>query len=219
MAGYEYVFWDWNGTLMDDVYVALASVNDILARRGRAPIDLERYYSLMATPITLFYERLFAPEKPDFPALSREFHEGYDRHLPEHGLAVGARETLEAIARAGIRQALVSSSEAGRLVRQVRALGIDGLFENVAGQDDFSAGSKLCSVRRHIALAGVAPEKALMLGDLEHDAEVAHDLGCGCLLYSGGHQSRRVLEALGAPVIDRIPDALHYIMGRETCLR
>ena len=50
------VIWDWNGTLADDVRVALQSVNDILARRGREPITLEQYYSYIDTPIRRFYE-------------------------------------------------------------------------------------------------------------------------------------------------------------------
>ncbi len=40
---YKYVIWDWNGTLLDDVGAALASVNDMLALRGKEPIDLVRY--------------------------------------------------------------------------------------------------------------------------------------------------------------------------------
>ncbi len=37
------ILWDWNGTLADDVQVALRSVNDILARRNRSPITTEDY--------------------------------------------------------------------------------------------------------------------------------------------------------------------------------
>ena len=211
MARFDCVLWDWNGTLVNDVYAALESVNDILARRNREPIDLERYYSLIATPITLFYERLFAPEKPDFSAIFREFHEGYDRYISKYGLACGARETLETLSRAGVRQAIISSSESARLLDQARTFGVDGFFDRIAGQDGFQAGSKLDTAREYLRSAGAAPERTLMIGDLEHDAEVARALGVCCLLYSGGHQSRRVLERMGCPVIGRIPEALEYI--------
>ena len=53
------ILWDWNGTLADDVQVALRSVNDILARRNRSPITTEDYYSYIDTPIRRFYEHLF----------------------------------------------------------------------------------------------------------------------------------------------------------------
>ncbi len=41
-----------------------------------------------------------------------------------------------------------------------------------------------------------------MVGDTQHDAEVAAALGTGCVLYTGGHQSRKRLEAVCPHVID-----------------
>ena len=89
------VIWDWNGTLADDVRVALQSVNDILARRGREPITLEQYYSYMDTPIRRFYENLFHPLPDDlFDTLMLEFNQGYRRHMTSTGLMEGAKEAL-----------------------------------------------------------------------------------------------------------------------------
>ena len=36
---YDYVFWDWNGTLIDDAFASMESVNLMLARRNRPPIS------------------------------------------------------------------------------------------------------------------------------------------------------------------------------------
>ena len=44
----------------------------------------------------------------------------------------------------------------------------------------------------------------MMVGDSEHDFEVARALGVRCVLFSGGHQPREVLAATGAPVIDAL---------------
>jgi len=213
---YEYVFWDWNGTLVNDVYAALASVNDILLRRGREPIDIERYYSLVATPITLFYIELFKPDKADLDALFPEFHAGYDRYLPRYGLADGAVELLYRLKRAGVSQAIISSSEENRLVEQTRTFGIDGVFDRIIGQSGFHAGSKLERARGYMLERGIPPERTLMIGDLDHDAAVAEGLGVDCLLYSGGHQSRAILEKLGPPVIDRLDEALRFIFPEGT---
>ena len=35
MLKYKYIIWDWNGTLLNDIGASLASVNDMLAARGR----------------------------------------------------------------------------------------------------------------------------------------------------------------------------------------
>ncbi|MBP5231496.1 MAG: hypothetical protein ILO68_07170, partial [Clostridia bacterium] len=52
------VFWDWNGTLCDDLSVSLDAVNALLSSKGRPPISLEQYYSYLETPISGFYAHL-----------------------------------------------------------------------------------------------------------------------------------------------------------------
>ena len=49
---YKYIAWDFNGTILDDVYASLESVNDILSRRCRPKITIEDYYSYGSGTIT-----------------------------------------------------------------------------------------------------------------------------------------------------------------------
>ena len=37
---YKHIFWDFNGTIIDDVHNALSFVNDMLERKGMKPINL-----------------------------------------------------------------------------------------------------------------------------------------------------------------------------------
>ena len=74
---YKYIFWDWNGTLIDDVQNALSCVNEMLEEMGRKSITLREYYSYIETPIVGFYRRLLAPEEPDFEQISKDFHTNY----------------------------------------------------------------------------------------------------------------------------------------------
>lgn len=41
--GYSYVFWDWNGTLIDDLETNFSVINTLLSRRKRT---LSRYPSI-----------------------------------------------------------------------------------------------------------------------------------------------------------------------------
>lgn len=50
--------------------------------------------------------------------------------------------------------------------------------------------------------SGIDPAACVMIGDTQHDAEVAKALGTKCVLYTGGHQSRARLEAVCPNVID-----------------
>lgn len=55
----KYIVWDWNGTIIDDVGIALDAVNDMLREKKRPEITLEQYRQAMDTPILRFYERFF----------------------------------------------------------------------------------------------------------------------------------------------------------------
>ena len=54
----RHIVWDWNGTLLDDLAVVVAAVNDTLATVGRLPITIEEYGARYTRPVLLFYERL-----------------------------------------------------------------------------------------------------------------------------------------------------------------
>ena len=58
------------------------------------------------------------------------------------------------------------------------------------------------------------PAACVMIGDTQHDAEVAAAIGAKCVLYTGGHQSRALLEAACPHVIDDLallPDLLESL--------
>ena len=59
---YSHIFWDFNGTIIDDVGNALQCVNDMLERKGRQPITLDDYYTYVETPIIGFYRHILAPD-------------------------------------------------------------------------------------------------------------------------------------------------------------
>jgi phosphoglycolate phosphatase len=74
----------------------------------------------------------------------------------------------------------------------------------VRGLHDNGASSKIAlGVALHAELE-LAPEQILLVGDTLHDAEVAAAIGCHCLLYGGGHQTRARLERAGVPVCDSL---------------
>ena len=50
-----------------------------------------------------------------------------------------------------------------------------------------------------------------MIGDTEHDFEVASAIGLKPVLYSKGHNSRKILEKIGVPVIDNLMDVFNIL--------
>ncbi len=58
------------------------------------------------------------------------------------------------------------------------------------------------------AFGGTHPEDVLLVGDTNHDHDVAQSLGIGCVLITGGHQSEPRLTA--PDTINHLNELLHH---------
>lgn len=206
---YTHVIWDWNGTLLNDIGASLASVNDMLALRGREPIDIDYYRECIGVPIIKFYEKVFDMEKEDYSLIIKQYNEGYLRHLNACGLTHGAVELIEYFAKNGVKQAIVSSSNNEQLHENVKKYGVFDYFEAVLGAEDFYAGSKIERAENYLRKSGNA-DKILVIGDLEHDAEMAAELGADCVLLTSGHENRERLYSANAQVISCLNEVVAF---------
>ena len=209
---YTHIIWDFNGTVLDDVQIGIESVNLMLSARGLKTLDsVDEYRHAFGFPIIDYYRSLgFDFEKEDYyTVLAPEWVNHYLARVPRTRAFEGVRETLEAAEQLGVVQVLLSASEVNQLTSQLCGLGLEGYFSEIVGLDNIHAGSKkdnalLWKERNPHAVP-------LFIGDTEHDAEVARAVDADCVLFSGGHQPRELLESLGCPVIDSIPQLLDYL--------
>ncbi len=199
----RHVIWDWNGTLLDDAWLCIEVMNALLAPRGLPPLDPARYQSLFGFPVRDYYLRLgFDFARDPFEKVGTDFIDGYAARQHECKLQPHATRVLEALSALGIGCSVLSASQESRLVAQAEHLSVRSRFQRLLGLGDHFAGGKLELGRRHVRELGLAPQAILLVGDTDHDFEVAREVGVGCVLVPSGHQSRERLEALGAPVLD-----------------
>ena len=206
------IFWDWNGPLVADVPLVVRVNNEVFARHGYRQTTQEEYRRLFRFPVIDYYRDLGVKDE-DFPAIAREWNEGYVAGFHEVPLAPGAVEALRRFRQAGFRQVIVSASQRDQLRRQVVSFPeLEGLFDEVLGLHDVYAVSKVQLAKDYLAQSGVDSADAVFLGDTNHDAEVARAIGCRCCLISGGHQNDEVLSHSGAPVLKSLTE-LYPLLG------
>jgi phosphoglycolate phosphatase len=209
-----HVVWDWNGTLLDDAWLCVEVMNGLLARYGLPPMSPDRYATVFRFPVRAYYADLgFDLDAVPFEKVGTEFIEGYAAGEDRCGLQDGAREALGALKDLGLTQSVLSASEARRLAGQAARLGVHGHFEALVGLDDHYAGGKIGVGARWLEGAPVHPETVLLVGDTDHDAEVARALGLRCVLVPSGHQAPERLAATGAPILPSLRDLLD-VLGR-----
>jgi phosphoglycolate phosphatase len=205
---FDRVIWDFNGTILDDLAVGIASADELLLRYGLPPIGtVERYYEVFGFPIRDYYERIgFDFTKTDYSVLAHEWVEIYLRRVKTATVRDGILSAIQMLSEWGVRQTVLSMTESGMLLRQIEELGLAGVFDEICGLDNIYAKSKLELAsawrERH------PDERVLLIGDTSHDAESAAIIGCECFLLTGGHQSRESLTHSGYPVFNTADEGI-----------
>ncbi|HHZ05637.1 MAG TPA: HAD family hydrolase [Clostridiales bacterium] len=208
---YDCIIWDWNGTLIDDVSVALSSVNDMLIKRNMKTIDIQDYYNYIDTPIIRFYEHLFDLNIVTFDTIAKEFAIGYDKHIPENPVMDNAREMLGFFKEQSISQLIISASNQEKIDAAAKAYGLYEYFACVSGADNINAESKIHRAKNIIKSFNSSWDKTLVIGDTLHDFQMAQHLGVDCVLLSRGHQGKADLQTANVPVIDNLIDLAELV--------
>ena len=196
---YQYVVWDWNGTLLDDVSAAVGALNRMLVKRGAQPITVEHYRRRFGFPVRPFYAELGVDlAKWDWDEICEDFH-NFVLEEPQ-AVRTDARAALELAASLGFRQGILSALRQDKLEAALAANGFLGFFDRIFGVDNLDGASKLDRGRELMASLGPSADTPVFIGDTLHDAEVARELGGRCVLVSCGHQMPERLTAAGCPV-------------------
>lgn len=183
----------------------------MLAIRNMPPIDIDRYRECIGTPIRGFYEKVFDLENEDYSEILRQYNEGYLYHLRNCGLTEGTAQALDFFEKNGAKQIIVSSSNNAQLCENVKKYGVWERFDAVLGAADFMAASKIERAVDYLEKEGAERGEVLVIGDLEHDAEMAKEIGADCVLLSSGHEKRERVYAAGVPVINDFYELIELV--------
>lgn len=198
MIPYTHIVWDFNGTLYDDVEACIQSANRLLCAHALLPFkSVEDYRAMFGFPIIEYYRRMgFDFDKTPYDDLAVEWIEYYMEASRTSPLYTGTVETLEMIKALGVTQILLSATERDMLGKQIETLGIKDYFDEMIGQDSIHAYGKAelgCMWRQRHPSARI-----LLIGDTEHDAEVAEKINADFLLVSFGHRPQESLKMTSA---------------------
>lgn len=213
MRKFDCVIWDWNGTLIDDLKIALEAVNDTMDVFDRPHMDVYRYYDLMRTDVRGFYEQLFDLSKVPYERLTAYFSMFYDQRVKKARLMEGAAEVLKTLNEAGVKQAIVSASHRDKVKRDTARFGINGFFADILGAADHLVGSKASMANGFILENKFDLDRVLVIGDLLHDAQMADKLGTRHVIIPNGHQTAEYLSENGVTILDDISYVPEFVLN------
>ena len=186
----KHIIWDWNGTLLDDVWLSVQSINTVLSRYELPQITTSRYLDIFTFPVIEYYKVLgFNFEKDPFKKVGTEFiHEG-------------SINILKTIHDSPVGQSLVSAATQKMLDKLIHYHKLENYFDDIIGQDNHYAYGKEESVLQWLNNNNIIPSNVLFIGDTIHDHDVAVNLGMRCILISHGHTSHKRLMKTGSVVL------------------
>lgn len=212
LSGIRNLIWDWNGTLLDDTRLCVEIIGQMLAGSSLPAITADAYRERFGFPVVRYYEQLGFDIRPaSFEKLSELFISTYHSRAetcPLHAEAVAFARRWRL---SGREQAVLSASRQDHLEAAVGRNRLTELFRVLAGTADIYAAGKSERGRQLIRQLGWQPEQTLLIGDTDHDAEVAATIGAPCLLIARGHQSRARLEKSAAHVVDDLAEAVERL--------
>ena len=173
------IFWDWNGTLLDDVDFTHGCLNWMLETHGYPQrYDLAEYREIFGFPIEEYYLRAgFDFARHPYPELAARFMEHYNAGVERHCPAMAnAAATLAELQRRGWQQAVLSASRRDYLIEQVSARGLQGFFTELLGL------SGDCGGKRYDTKRCAGDRAAFFLCKRDGGAMILPPVGCagGC---------------------------------------
>ncbi len=211
MKKYTTIIWDFNGTLVDDVYAALGAVNDMLLCRNQQIITIDEYYKAIDIPIWKFYEKVFLPNTITPEEAIAEFDSGYQKHLKPEPLMEGATEILSYLSSLHKQQLVVSSSHKNIVTSRLKALGVSRYFTDILALSDYYVGDKTFLAKQYLSDNAIKSEDVVVIGDCVADWQMSKALCCDCVLNTKGHQSRREFAVTDAVIIDSLLELKNII--------
>ena len=209
LSKYKHIIWDWNGTLINDIWLVVEIMNKMLKKRNMPGIDSKKYREIFDFPVIDYYAKLgFNFSKESFEELTVEFISEYYTRFNECKLFNEVEEVLKKIRDMGIPQSILSASKEDVLIEKIKYYGIDKYFCRIMGLENHYAESKVERGKKWIDELNLNPQDVLLMGDTAHDYDVSKHIGCDCLLIANGHYSYERLAKLGVDVIGTLKEMI-----------
>ncbi len=210
---YKHIVWDWNGTLVNDTWLFVDIMNGVLKNRNLDEITLDDYRNVFDFPVQDYYKKLgFDFDDEPFESAGLDFIKIYDDRKFEPKLFDDTMSTLNTLKQFGCTHSILSAQNVVTLKKSVCHYQLDGMFQYISGLEDHYAIGKVDQGKNLIQNLDFQLDEVAMIGDTEHDYEVAQAMGIKCFLMDRGHNSTRRLQTKQTQVLSSFSDLLKKLV-------
>lgn len=212
---YKAVLFDLDGTLTDSGLGITKAVMYALEKMGYEVPPRESLFKFIGPPLDESFRRFYGMDEAGSIEAVRQFRVYYNETgILENLVYDGVPELLAELKSAGAKLVLATSKPQAAAERVVRHFGLDQWISGiVGGTDDPSRNTKGKVIGYVLKQYDIDPDRAIMVGDREHDVLGAKENGIPCAGITWGYGDRPELENAGAAVVFDTPAQLaDYIL-------
>ena len=205
MNRYDHIIWDWNGTILNDAWLCVEVMNEVLKIRRLPLINIDSYRKHFCFPVKEYYKILgFNFNKEKFEISGLEFIDKYLDRRYDAQLYANIREVIKTLSEHGVTHSILSAQHENMLNDVASYYDMNKYFIHLVGLKDQYAHGKLDAGKSLLKRLDYKKNKIILIGDTVHDSDVASSLNIDCILLSCGHndKSQLELEPSRATIID-----------------
>ncbi len=213
MSNYDHIIWDWNGTIIDDAWLCVEVMNEVLEDKGLPLININTYRENFGFPVKTYYKKLgfnFHDEK--FEIVGLEFIKKYLIRRFEPKIYPKFKKIIESLVSNNISHSILSAQDQQTLTETTKYYDVDKYFSNIIGLNNQYAYGKINAGIKLLKKLRYNKNRILIIGDTKHDGEVALKLGVECLLLNCGHNDNSQLNKVPFKIIKSHDEIYSYVI-------
>jgi phosphoglycolate phosphatase len=204
------IVFDLDGTLVDTAPDLTNALNDVLTRRGYAPVELGTLRACVGHGARVMIEEALrrAGAEGDVDRMLSEFLVHYEANIASESRPFpGAIAALEDLAAQGATLAVCTNKREHLSRKLLQELDLARYFSSIAGRDTFAVSKPDPGhLTQLIALAGGKPSRAVMVGDSDIDIRTAKAASVPVILVSFGYAGSPLDHLAPEAVIDHFDE-------------
>ena len=217
MSKYDYVLFDFDGTVTDTGEGILKSLQYSFSAMGHEVPDSSDLKKFIGPPIHYSYTTFYGISEEDVGDYIKKYRERYrEKGIYECYVYEGMRETIEALRNKGVKIGIASSKPVSLIYDVMNHLGITELFDAVTGVtvDDSNHSGKTFLVLDCMEKLGAADKsRVLMVGDRKFDLDGASGAGVdSCAVLFGYGSKEEFLKHNATYIIEKAEDLLDIVL-------
>jgi phosphoglycolate phosphatase len=143
-CNYRHYIFDWNGTLLNDMLLAVDIIDKMLVKRGLEGMSVERYSQIFDFPVKDYYQNIgFDFNIESFENIGTEFIIEYDKRQYECELQKGSIELIQKLFNRKFHLSILSAREQSMLEQNLKYYGLINYFTIISGLNDRYANGKI----------------------------------------------------------------------------